>query len=203
MLNNAPNAAIAPAPRTAARHAPRANWLPATLASLACCSFAALASLAGPATVPAADPATAAATTNPADAILDRLLTPPATRPQRPLPAGGLSGETNLATGSGPDAVAPDTRPQPLLREGTYVVDRPGYARRTQDGRVEFVFASDGSNPDAAGDPPMVLMPNLNLQALENAADGDPGRRFRVTGRVSEYRGRNHLLLEKVVAVRD
>ena len=159
-----------------------------------------------PTTRPATRPATQQ---DPADAVLDRLLGDrPATAASQPrdgqrLDGGGMGGATDLSTGHGPDAVAPDTRAQRLVREGTFVIDRVGRARPSRDGRgLEFVFAADGANPAAAGDPPMILVPNLNLMALESALRADPDRRFRVTGRVTEYRGRNHLALEKVVVLR-
>ena len=179
----------------------RPTWLPATLAAGVCVGFASLAGVAAPATTPATTQS------NPADAILDRLLdTPRPTTdagPGRPLSAERFAGGMDDAAGTGPDVIAPDTAPQRLVREGSYVVDRLGFASKSADGAsVEFVFAADGTSPAAAADPPMVLVPNLNLMALENAAAGAPDRRFRVTGRVTEYRGRNHLLLEKVVVLR-
>ena len=161
-----------------------------------------------PSQPPATRPTTRPASQDPADAVLDRLLgEQPAPTTQSPgeerLDGGGMGGATDRSSGSGPDAVAPNTRPQRLVREGTFVVDRAGRVRPSRDGRgLEFVFAADGANPAAAADPPMVLVPNLNLMAIESGLRDDPDRRFRVTGRVTEYRGRNHLVLEKVVVVR-
>ena len=186
----------------AATHRPA--WMPAVVAAAICCGTAVLGTVAAPA-------ATTTTRSDPADAVLDRLLdqprpaTDPATSPasDRTLSPGGFAGATDASSGNGADAIAPDTAPQKLVREGTYVVDRVGFARRGTDGQgVEFVFASDGTTATSAGDPPMVLVPNLNLMALESAAASEPDRRFRVTGRVTEYRGRNHLLLDKVVVLR-
>lgn len=144
---------------------------------------------------------------DPADAVLDRLLpgnSPPATREGESTPPNGFDpGEFAgaLDVTSGPAAVAPDVRPQRLLREGAFVIDRPGRVRRTESGELEFLFRADGSTPASAGDPPMILVPNLNLMAVESAVRRNPEQAFRVTGRVTEYRGRNHLILEKVVLV--
>ena len=140
---------------------------------------------------------------DPADAVLDRLLpNNDTTRPSdrgRTLDPGERAGAMDRTS---TNAVAPDVRPQRLLREGTFVIDRPGRVRRNDEGDLEFVFRSDGSAaPASAGDPPMVLVPNLNLMAVESAARRDPEQAMRVTGRVTEYRGRNHLLLEKVVLI--
>ena len=160
-----------------------------------------------PSTAPATHPATQPSQ-DAADAILDRLLGQPPTRPatspadvsQAP---ASMARDLDQSSGSGGEAVAPDTRPQRLVREGSFVVDRTGRVRPSHDGRgLELVFASDGSNPSSAGDPPMLLVPSTNLMAIESAIREDPDRSFRVTGRVTEYRGRNHLLLEKVVVLR-
>ncbi len=178
------------------------------LAVVLACGTAGIGVLASEQTRSGAPPTTRPATTqtqDPADTVLDRLLERerPATGGEaaRTLSGEDYAGRQDLASGRGPAAVAPNTPPQRLVREGTYVIDRVGRVRHTNDG-LEFVFASDGVEPAAAGDPPMVLVPNLSLMAVESALRDDPDRRFRVTGRVTEYRGRNHLMLEKVVVLR-
>ena len=158
-----------------------------------------------PTTQPATRP-----TTRPmdsADDVMDRLLdTGPA--PDRPAAGESLSGDRfsgrlNNASGGGSSSVAPDTAAQRLVREGTYVIDRLGRARQSPDGRgLELVFESDGENRAAAVDAPMLLAPNLNLMAVESSLRDEPDRAMRVTGRVMEYRGRNYLLLDRVVMVR-
>jgi hypothetical protein len=161
-----------------------------------------------PATRPATQPTTQP-TTQPAEAaddVLGRLLqttrptTGPASDPSRPLSGDRFAGGLNNATGGGTASVAPDTPPQRLVREGTYIIDRLGTVRPSNDQRgLEFVFAADGEGRNAAVDAPMLLLPNLNLVAVESVIRTEPDRRLRVTGRVTEYRGRNYLLLEKVV----
>jgi len=160
---------------------------------------------------------TSAATTAPApDAVLDRLLGPSDTRarPIAPLPRRGNSGAANPSTGS-PGNPASNGRPvgEPakgiagvdantglLQREGSFIVDRMGRLSRGSDGRTwEFSFEADGS---VMSDPPVVLIPNLKLMAMEDAiAAENLDLRFRVTGMLTEYHGRNHLMLEKVVVV--
>ena len=151
---------------------------------------------------PATRPATRPATQEAADSALDRLLEPtrpqPATTNQALAPAPGA--QPDNATGRGSAAVAPDTPRRMLLPEGTYVIDRLVQVRHSVDGRgLEIVFVADGIVPAAAVDPPMLLAPNLNLQTVDAVFRQDPEHRYRVTGRVTEYRGRNYLLLEKVV----
>ncbi|MEL7237871.1 MAG: hypothetical protein AAGK78_03345 [Planctomycetota bacterium] len=175
----------------------RARWTILTLAAIAVISTAAVAQPAGsssqPSTTRAADPA---------DAVLDRLLQESATEAEGERLEARRTVDYDRTTGRGDLAVAPNTTPQRLLPEGSFVVDRPGRVRETTGGNLEFVFDADGQTTDSAGDPPMVLVPNLNLQALEGAWNADTNRRFRITGRVTEYRGRNHLVLEKVVVLR-
>ena len=89
-----------------------------------------------------------------------------------------------------------------VLREGTFLVDRVGRLSRSADGsQAEFVFESDGT---AMQDPPLIILPNLKLQQMEDTvstATKDP--RFRISGQLTEYRGRNYILLEKLVVVPD
>jgi hypothetical protein len=101
-------------------------------------------------------------------------------------------------TGGG--AVAPGAQPMTVLREGTFLIDRVGRLTRSADGHVaEFAFESDGK---ALRDPPVILLPNLKLMAMETAARASSrDLRFRITGMVTEYNGRNYVLLEKVVVV--
>jgi hypothetical protein len=103
---------------------------------------------------------------------------------------------------SGGGAVKPNAPVLNVMREGTYLVDRVGRLTRSPDGtQFELTFDSDGR---AMRDPPLIVLPGLKLWAMENATTGhnkDP--RFRVTGLVTEYRGRNYFLPEKVVAIPD
>jgi hypothetical protein len=79
------------------------------------------------------------------------------------------------------------------IRQDKRLVDRVGRVVR-QDGRTLFVFDS--------GDTPLVLLPNMKLQQMEEIADfGRRPIRFRISGTVMEYRGQNYLMLSKVVIV--
>jgi hypothetical protein len=115
-------------------------------------------------------------------------------RPIRP----AESGQTDRTSGSG--AVAPDAPPQALLREGTFLIDRTGRLARSADGQWwEFTFVADGQ---AMRDPPVRVLPNLKLMSMEDALTStNRDLMFRVTGILTEYRGRNHILLEKVIVV--
>jgi hypothetical protein len=132
------------------------------------------------------------------DKTLDRMLgTAPA---GRPLPPATTRPATNAAT-TGPN-VAPGSPAQPLLREGTLLIDRTGRMMRSADGsQVEFVFDSDGK---ALKDPPVIILPNLLLAQMEAAAASvSRDLRFRITGMVTEYHGHNYVLLDKAVGVQD
>ena len=152
-----------------------------------------------PTTGPTTRPTTRSAVTRPLPPgeLLDSLLKPPSAvgQPLQPIQEGPSPDVT-----SGKAAVAPGAPQLNLLREGTYVVDRVGRLTRSADGQTaEFTFESDGK---ALKDPPMIILPNLNLMRMENAMQASSkDLKFRVTGMVTEYKGRNGVLLEKVVVV--
>ena len=107
---------------------------------------------------------------------------------------------------SGDGAVKPNAPQVTVMREGTPIVNRVGRltlpgAGRSTSGQAEFTFDADGQ---ALRDPPLIILPNLKLMAMEDAVRGaSRDLRFRVSGVVTEYRGRNHVLLEKVTVVQD
>lgn len=152
----------------------------------------------------AAVPARAGATTRPtgksAEEMLDQLLKP--TGDARP----GKS-ETNVHSGavdatSGAAAVAPGAPIVTVMREGTDIVNRVGRLTRSADGQqLEFTFESDGRS---MLDPPVIVLPNLTLMHMESAiSSASRDLRFRITGEVTEYRGRNYILLRKQMVVSD
>ncbi len=132
------------------------------------------------------------------DQLLNSMLKPPVNtgRVLQPLPD---SPKMDAGTGK---AVAPNAPAARLMREGTYVVDRTGRLTKTADGQQwELALEADGK---AMQDPPLIILPNLNLAAMENAVNGaSRDLRFRVTGVVTEYKGHNYILLEKVVVPPD
>ncbi len=98
-------------------------------------------------------------------------------------------------------AVAPKTDSQNLVREGSYIVDRVGRLTRTADGQAELTFEADGS---ALKDPPMVILPNLKLMIMESTVkNASKDLKFHVSGMVTEYNGRNYILLEQIVVKQD
>jgi hypothetical protein len=157
----------------------------------------------GPSTRPSTSPATTkTAKDQSAEEMLSQMLKAPqqaGKRPLTPLPTT-MGGAADKKSGAG--AVAPSAPVVNVLREGTFLVDRIGRLSRTADGsQAEFVFDSDGT---AMQDPPLVILPNLKLQQMEDAVTNaikDP--RFRVSGQLTEFRGRNYILLDKVVVVPD
>jgi hypothetical protein len=103
---------------------------------------------------------------------------------------------------SGKAAVAPGAPVVHLIREGRHLDDATGRVNHSADGRVAtFTFDADGK---AMRDPPMILLPSLKLAFIEGQQLGlNKDAKFRVSGTVTEYRGRNYLLLDKVVYVQD
>lgn len=135
----------------------------------------------------------------PADQMLSNMLRP-APDSGKPLPNPNDPPAIDRKTGGG--AIAPGAPAMTVMREGSYLVDRTGRVTRSADGQQqEFTFDSDGK---ALKDPPIVILPNLKLMAMETAVKGSTrDLRFRITGMVTEYNGRNYVLLEKVVVVPD
>jgi hypothetical protein len=129
-----------------------------------------------------------------ADEMLDRMLKPNA--PSQPIQPGPAATPASQA----PAAVAPDAPKPTVMREGSYVVDRVGRLTPSADGQqMEFSFESDGRTLQ---DPPIVVLPSLKLMDMEWARETKgPETMFRITGMVTEYKGRNYVLLDKVVVV--
>ena len=129
------------------------------------------------------------------DQVMDDLLKPAATQPS-PLaepPTGQAIDKT-----SGRGAVAPNAPAVAVMREGTYIIDRLGHLGHTPDGtQAQFIFNSDGKT---LKDPPVLILPNQTLQKMEDIVKSvNRDVPFRITGMVTEYRGRNYILLEKVL----
>ena len=150
-----------------------------------------------------AQPASPASTTQPTtrQAAYDRLLGGELDRVDRPIRPVGVGTMTDGTTG--PNAVAPGAAAQPTRREGSYLPRVIGRMTKSADpaGGWEFTLESDGQ---ALQDPPLRLLPNLKLMAMEEQRETlNRDVRFRVSGMVTEYRGRNYLLVEEVIVVRD
>jgi hypothetical protein len=144
--------------------------------------------LAAPSTQPATRPATL-----PADQMLTRLLRPgaPTAQPLQPVENPPALDQT---TGK---PVAPNFPMNALIREGDYLPDRVGRMTKTQDGQFEFTFDSDGKSLQ---DPPVIILPNLKLMQMEKVTDASSrDLKFRISGIVTEYKGRNYILIDKVV----
>jgi hypothetical protein len=135
----------------------------------------------------------------PAGQLLDQMLRPQGAgaAPLQPLPDAPAPDRT-----SGANAVAPGAAQMSVIREGSFIVDRTGRLTKSADGQqYEFTFDADGKNMK---DPPVIILPNLKLMAMETAVNASSrDLQFRITGMVTEYRGRNYVLLEKVVVVPD
>ena len=150
------------------------------------------------ATIAQTQPATKPAS---AEDVLGRMLRPNSAAGAQPLKPATAPGTMTDAT-SGSAAVAPDAAPSRVLREGDMIVNRTGRLEHGADGQQwEFVFDSDGK---AMKDAPLIILPNLKLMDMEEAVKSSRrDLRFRITGEVTEYRGRNYVLLQKVLVVPD
>jgi len=92
-----------------------------------------------------------------------------------------------------PPVGAPGARPGggPRLREGTSLVDVPGYFKMMGD-RATFYTADDKERFGG--------LENLNLERIAVAMDETPDQLdWIVSGTITEYRGSNHLLVTRAV----
>jgi hypothetical protein len=161
------------------------------------CSLTGLAQSTGPTTQPAADSGGPLKSLS-GDQVLDQMLKPPsnAVQPLQPVPDKSATDKT-----SGTGAVKPDAPKVNVIREGTYVFDRVGRLTRTPSGQAELTFDSDGK---ALHDPPMIILPNQKLQQMEDqVTSASRDLKFHITGMVTEYRGRNYILLERAAILPD
>src|SRR5438552_2141302 len=99
------------------------------------------------------------------------------------------------------NAVAPKVESKNLVREGSYVIRLVGRLTLTVEGQFEFTLEADWST---LKDPPMVILPNLKLMAMETLVKTNSrDLKFLMTGMVTEYNGRNYVLMEEVVVMQD
>jgi hypothetical protein len=162
-----------------------------TLASIVALAALILPAVANP---PATQPATDATATAPsAEQLMNQMLKPPPTT-AKPLQPKVDAPTFNKSTGAGGVIKTPPTA---LLREGTFIFDRVGRLTHNADGtQAEFTFQADSKT---LADPPVIILPNLKLMTMEDLVKAqNRDMLFRVTGMVTEYRGRNYLLLEKI-----
>ena len=103
---------------------------------------------------------------------------------------------------SGQAAVAPGAATQPTVPDGQFLSDRVGRVTKSLDGKtLEFTMDADGS---AMADAPMILLQNHKLQLLEDLVNNSyADMKVRVSGDITEYRGRNYLLITRWSQVQD
>ena len=135
-----------------------------------------------------------------ADKKMEQLLAPPPDGRHELPSAYDNELATNVTTGT--NSVAPDAPVLKLAREGTHLIDRSARLNHSADGNQAILtFDTDGK---ALADPPMIILPNLKLAMMESAVLGRAGDlHFRVSGTVTEYKGRNYILLDKAVVIAD
>jgi hypothetical protein len=137
-----------------------------------------------------------------AEEMLRQMLQPQgeAAQPLKPAEGGTPGQDDSDIVEARADTSAPTG--QPLVREGTPLLDRLGRLTPSADGkRMEFTLESDGRT---LADPPMVLLPNRKLMQLEDRLRTSyRDLKVTVSGEVTEYRGRNYLLLSRWTVVSD
>ena len=129
---------------------------------------------------------------SPADQIMRDLEQAARTREGNAGVPGGAATPGAPANATSAPSAGGDRQTGRLMREGAFVTNRRGRMNRGASG--EFLFSFDG---DANGkvDPAMVLMPSMNLAAMERLFDkGGDSVSFTISGQVFLYKGRNHML---------
>jgi hypothetical protein len=117
--------------------------------------------------------------------------------------AGDKSGPTSApsAPASQPSGVLEPVKdttqpavPEAQYREGTFLIEQPGRLTHNKKGEPVFVFDKDGKTQQ------LTLMANSNLAKMEDVVTGAASRTvFKITGMMTEYRGKNYLLVDRVV----
>jgi hypothetical protein len=132
-----------------------------------------------------------------ADQMLKAMLS--ADKPSAPARSTADSPSKDSTSGSG--ALPPNAPIVTVLPEQAQIFDRVCRLGPCSDGLHEqLTFDADGST---LRDPPLIVLPNLKLVDLEKAAGDQHSTRIRATGMVTEYRGRNYILLQKIVVMAD
>jgi hypothetical protein len=100
------------------------------------------------------------------------------------------------------EVVAPETPAISRLPERASIYNRTGrLIKDIKTGTEVFVLDSDGQ---AMMDPPMGVIPSKYLAVLEDATDyGSKSIKFRISGEVTQYRGKNFIYLKFVQQVPD
>ncbi len=98
--------------------------------------------------------------------------------------------------------VAPNAPKTNRVREGEFVWNRTGrLVRDEKSASWFFAFDADGKNMK---DPPMGLIPSRLLKVMEDASsEGSQPMRFKVSGEVTEYAGKNYLWVQHMEIMRN
>lgn len=97
-------------------------------------------------------------------------------------------------------SVDPKTKRPLMVREGKMVINRMGRLGKGAKGAMLFVYESDAT---ALNEPPLILLPCLKLEEMEQITAKKPHAKFTVSGEITVYHGKGYLLLRKVMANRD
>ena len=134
--------------------------------------------------------------------LRDALMSIPRTRPLE------LPDVKQIQTHPKPAAAIPissdvkKTSKQNNWRDGYMIIDRMGRIHFDPEGlRWLFTLEADGAS---LSEPPVTLYPCRLLEIMEDAVGRSPDTlRFRISGQINQYQGRNYLLLRKVLMVYD
>jgi len=174
-----PAAAAASSTRTPERVAPTSTGTPVPTRAMGSAAAA-----------PSPSSASATAARVPSGPQAPQTITPPPPLPEVDIPPIPEVGKEPFKPGVPPVR----KKPTDVLQEGKRLFDREGRLEVDPLGRSFFVFDS--------GDKPMQLLENSWREMLETAtARGAKYGRWRISGIVTVYEGKNYLLLTRVVRI--
>src|ERR1035437_151069 len=153
-----------------------------------------------PASEPATRPATRPASTLPsAQSVFEGLLRDkPNTTTALPLPAPA---STNPALTPAFESPAPREPKANRLVEGQILTGTGRLIKDDKTNTYVFTFDSDGKQMH---DPPIALLPSRSLMSMEEASDnGTRDTKFKISGDVTEFHGKNYLHVRPAVIIRD
>jgi hypothetical protein len=104
---------------------------------------------------------------------------------------------------SEPGAASRPAAPPPPMPPGAMIYQRVG--RLVKDGNGEWWSFHFESEKSGLVEPPMRVLPNRLLEAMETNLERSAGSsvRFIISGEVTEYKGQQYLLIRKQVVKRD
>ncbi|MCL2647468.1 MAG: hypothetical protein FWD61_10775 [Phycisphaerales bacterium] len=147
-------------------------------------------------TIPAATQPT---TVPSARSVLEGLINDPVSAPAAQPVSPAINPDPTLTPAISANAPKPPVTTRRIEKDALQGIGR--LVKDDKNNAWIFVFDSDGPSMT---DPPIGLLPNRILEAMEQINAKSPrGAKFKIAGEITEYKGKNFLLLRNVYEIRD